>query len=180
MRGVGEGSLGLGKPRFVQESAEAAITQALIDELAQAVFREFELKRECSNRKRFLSIDPVLSHEPVERCGARLIPVTGNAVDGLLRDSRYLVRTTIPANLYRGHDKPIPSYGPLAVMVSTSQVPADLVYRLVKATFDHLEELRKDSPSFAELNNWDMISAGLTAPLHEGAVRYYRERGWIR
>lgn len=118
--------------------------------------------------------------EPVERCGARLIPVTGNAVDGLLRDSRYLVRTTIPANLYRGHDKPIPSYGPLAVMVSTSQVPADLVYRLVKATFDHLEELRKDSPSFAELNNWDMISAGLTAPLHEGAVRYYRERGWIR
>lgn len=117
---------------------------------------------------------------PIEKCGARLVPLTGPAIDSLLRENRYLVRTAIPGGVYAGHAQPIPTYGPLAIVVSTTRVPADLVYRLVRNTFENLNELKGENPSFAELNNWDMISAGLTAPLHDGAIRYYRERGWIK
>jgi len=117
---------------------------------------------------------------PIEKCGARLVPLTGPAIDGLLRENRYLVRTAIPGGVYAGHERAVSTYGPLAIIVSTTRVSAEVVYRLVRNTFENLNELKAENPSFAELNNWDMISAGLTAPLHDGAIRYYRERGWIK
>ena len=54
-----------------------------------------------------------------------------------------------------------------------------MVYQLVKAVFDNLERFKRLHPAFAELNEAEMIQAGLSAPLHEGALRYYRERGWL-
>jgi len=117
---------------------------------------------------------------PIEQCGARLIPVVGPAVDMLLRDNRYLVRTSIPGGLYANHPDPIQSYGPLAIVVSTTQTSPDMVYHMVRALFENLAEFKKQNPSFANLNPWDMVRAGLTAPLHDGAVRYYREKGWIK
>jgi len=117
---------------------------------------------------------------PIEKCGARLLPVTGAAVDALLRDSRYLVRSAIPGSVYAGHPQPILSYGPLAVLVATAHTSTDVVYTLVKTVFDNLDEFTRQNASLADLNAGDMIRAGLTAPLHDGAIRYYRERGWIK
>lgn len=117
---------------------------------------------------------------PIEECGAHLIPVVGPAVDVLLRDNRYLVRTSIPGGLYAHHPDPILSYGPLAIVATTTQISSDVAYHMVRAVFENLAEFKKQNPSFASLNPWDMVRAGLTAPLHDGAVRYYREKGWIK
>ncbi len=117
---------------------------------------------------------------PIETCGARIIPVVGPAVDALLRDNRYLVRSSIPGGLYANHPLPIRSYGPLAVVAATTRTSPDAVYHLVRALFENLAEFKKQNPTFADLNPWDMVRAGLTAPLHDGAVRYYREKGWIK
>lgn len=54
-----------------------------------------------------------------------------------------------------------------------------MVYQLVKAVFDNIERFRRLHPAFADLKPEEMIKAGLTAPLHEGAERYYKERGWL-
>ncbi|MNL83701.1 hypothetical protein D3C87_2114250 [compost metagenome] len=54
-----------------------------------------------------------------------------------------------------------------------------MVYQLVKSVFDNLERFKRLHPAFADLKETDMIKAGLTAPLHDGAVRYYKERGWM-
>ena len=118
--------------------------------------------------------------EPIERCGARLLPVSGPAIDRLLQDNRYLVRSNIPGGLYPGHIQPLPSYGPLAVVVTTARAPVNVVYHLVRGLFENLTDLRRENRAFADLSFRDMVSAGMTAPLHEGAIRYYRERGWIQ
>ena len=58
-------------------------------------------------------------------------------------------------------------------------IPPELVYQVVKSVFDNLERFKRLHPAFSDLNEQDMIKAGLSAPLHEGAVRYYKERGWL-
>ena len=68
----------------------------------------------------------------------------------------------------------------LATVVSSSQGPAETVYQVVKAVFDNFEEFKKLHPALANLKPESMIVDGNSAPLHEGAVRYYREKGWIK
>ena len=67
-----------------------------------------------------------------------------------------------------------------ATVVSSAKVPADVVYTVTKAVFDNLDEFKKLHPALANLKPEDMIKNGLSAPLHEGAVRYYKEKGWIK
>jgi hypothetical protein len=54
------------------------------------------------------------------------------------------------------------------------------VYAVVKAVFDNLEEFKKLHPALAMLNPQSMVKDGLSAPLHDGASKYYREKGWLR
>ncbi|MGB3745034.1 MAG: TAXI family TRAP transporter solute-binding subunit, partial [Xanthobacteraceae bacterium] len=53
------------------------------------------------------------------------------------------------------------------------------VYALVKAVFDNFDEFKKLHPAFATLDPKAMITNGLSAPLHPGAVKFYKERGWM-
>jgi hypothetical protein len=59
-------------------------------------------------------------------------------------------------------------------------VPADVVYAVTKGVFDNLEEFKKLHPALADLKPEEMVKNGLSAPLHEGAARFYREKGWIK
>jgi uncharacterized protein len=54
-----------------------------------------------------------------------------------------------------------------------------VVYNLVKAVFDNFDEFKKLHPAFATLDPKDMIKAGITAPLHPGAEKFYKEKGWM-
>ena len=65
-------------------------------------------------------------------------------------------------------------------MVTSAKVPDDVVYQLVKATFDNFEEFKKLHPAFANLKAEDMVKDGLSAPLHPGAEKYYKEKGWMK
>ena len=106
--------------------------------------------------------------------------MTGPAVDKLVADNVYLSKASIPGGVYPNHPDDIPTYGMMATVVSSAKVPADTVYALVKGVFDNFDEFRRLHPAFAALDAQAMIRNGLSAPLHEGAERYYRERGWIR
>jgi len=59
-------------------------------------------------------------------------------------------------------------------------VPADVVYLVVKTVFDNLDEFKKLHPALANLKPEEMVKNGLSAPLHEGAARFYKEKGWIK
>ncbi|WP_372873987.1 TAXI family TRAP transporter solute-binding subunit [Pseudomonas sp.] len=110
---------------------------------------------------------------------AVLVPVAGPEIDQLLAEKTYYTKAEIPGGLYRGNDAAIPSIGVKAVLSTTAQVDPEVVYQLVKAVFDNLERFKRLHPTFADLKEAEMIEAGLTAPLHDGAVRYYKERGWM-
>lgn len=118
--------------------------------------------------------------DPTTTCGAKLIPLTGPAVDKLVRDHPYYAYATIPGALYANNPDPVRTYGVLATLVTSSKVPADIVYTITKATFDNLDEFKKLHPAFAHLDAANMVKDGLSAPLHEGAARYFRERGLMK
>ncbi|MDT4843889.1 TRAP transporter solute receptor, TAXI family [compost metagenome] len=108
-----------------------------------------------------------------------LVPVSGAEIDQLLAEKSYYTKAEIPGGVYKGNDAPTPSIGGKAVLSTTAQADPEVVYQLVKSVFDNLERFKRLHPAFADLKETDMIKAGLTAPLHDGAVRYYKERGWM-
>ena len=118
--------------------------------------------------------------DPTTSCDAKLVPITGPAVDKLVADKPYYAKVSIPAGLYPNNPQATPTYGVLATLVTSSKVPAESVYAVVKAVFDNFEEFKKLHPALANLKPEDMVKNGLSAPLHEGAARYYKEKGWIK
>ena len=118
--------------------------------------------------------------DPTTTCGAQLVSLNGPAVDKLVADKPYYAKATIPGGLYPNNPNPTQTYGVLATVVASSKAPADTVYQVVKAVFDNFDEFRKLHPALASLTPEGMMKDGLSAPLHEGAARYYKEKGWIK
>jgi TRAP transporter TAXI family solute receptor len=118
--------------------------------------------------------------DPTTSCGAKLVPVTGAAVDKLVAEKPYYAKAVIPGGLYPGNPNDTQTYGVLATLVTSAKVPADQVYAVVKAVFDNFEEFKKLHPALTNLKPEDMVKNGLSAPLHEGAAKYYKEKGWIK
>ena len=118
--------------------------------------------------------------DPTTACGAKLVPITGAAIDALVAKNSYFAAATIPGGIYANNPQATKTYGVLATMVTSAKVPADTVYIITKAVFENFEEFKKLHPAFANLDPKTMVSDGLSAPLHDGAARYYREKGWIK
>jgi hypothetical protein len=117
--------------------------------------------------------------DPTIACGAKLISLTGPAVDALVKDHPYYAKATIPGGMYANNPDPTHTYGVLATVVTSAKVPDATVYALVKAVFENFDEFKKLHPAFANLDPKDMIKNGLSAPLHPGAIKYYKEKGWM-
>jgi len=118
--------------------------------------------------------------DPTTSCGAKLVSLTGPAVDKLIAEKPYYAKATIPAGLYPNNAEATTTYGVLATVVASSKVSPDTVYQVVKAVFDNFDEFKKLHPALANLKAENMVKDGLSAPLHEGAAKYYREKGWIK
>ena len=114
---------------------------------------------------------------PATTMGATTLP---SGMDRLVEEKPYYAKVEIPANTYPGNPDPTPTFGALATLVSSSDVPDDTVYAVVKSIFEHFDEFRKLHPALAHLEPEQMVHQGLTMPLHAGALRYYRERGWVQ
>jgi TRAP transporter TAXI family solute receptor len=118
--------------------------------------------------------------DPTISCGAKLVPLTGPAVDKLVAEKPYYAKATVPAGLYQNNPDAITTYGVLATVVASTKVPADTVYAVVKAVFDNFDEFKKLHPALANLTPEAMVKDGNSAPLHEGALKYYKEKGWVK
>jgi len=117
--------------------------------------------------------------DPITTCGAKLVPLQGAAIDKLVAGAPYYAKVNIPGGLYAGHPNPTPTYGVLATFVTSAKVPDATVYELVKAVFENFDEFKKLHPAFGALDPKDMVKNGISAPVHPGAVKYYKEKGWM-
>ncbi|MGB5453435.1 MAG: TAXI family TRAP transporter solute-binding subunit [Sedimenticolaceae bacterium] len=122
--------------------------------------------------------NPSVAHA-ASACNSRIIEVKGPEIDRLVEDSPYYAHVQVPGGLYPGNPDPVSTFGVKATVVASSNLDADTVYQIVKSVFENLERFRGMHPAFADLEPAKMVTEGLSAPLHEGARRYYIERGWI-
>jgi TRAP transporter TAXI family solute receptor len=117
--------------------------------------------------------------DPTTTCGAKLVSITGPAVEKLMAGKPYYAKATIPGGLYANNPQATTTYGVLATMVTSAKIPAETVYQVVKATFENFNEFKSLHPAFSNLDPKSMIKDGLSAPLHDGAAKYYKEKGWM-
>ena len=117
--------------------------------------------------------------EAVSTVDAKLVPVQGEAIDKLVAENPFYAYATIPGGMYKGTDNDVKTFGVKATFVTSADVDDEVVYEVVKAVFDNFDRFKKLHPAFENLKEADMIKDGLSAPLHDGAVKYYKERGWM-
>ena len=118
--------------------------------------------------------------DPTTTCGAKLVPLTGETVDKLVADNPYYAMATIPGGLYNSNPDDTQTFGVLATLVTSANVPEESVYQLTKAVFENFDEFKSLHPAFANLDPQKMVTDGLSAPLHPGAEKYYKEKGWLK
>ena len=118
--------------------------------------------------------------EATTACDSVLVTVDGDSVDGLISDNSFYRAATIPGGMYRGNDSDTMTFGVGATFVTSSNVSEEAVYTVVKSVMENMDDFRKLHPAFANLKPEEMATAGLSAPLHDGAMKYYKEAGLIK
>ncbi|MGF1620951.1 MAG: TAXI family TRAP transporter solute-binding subunit [Rhodomicrobiaceae bacterium] len=117
--------------------------------------------------------------EATTSCDAVIVDVSGEEVDKLVSDNPYYAKATVPGGMYKGTDEDTNTFGVRATFVSSADVDEDTVYQVVKAVFDNFDRFKELHPAFANLTPEEMVKDGLSAPLHPGAEKYFKEKGWI-
>jgi TRAP transporter TAXI family solute receptor len=114
------------------------------------------------------------------RIGVRIIPISGPQIKRLIHEKPYYSKAVIPIGLYPKADNKhdIETFGVKGTMVTSVHVDDHLVYTLTKEVFDNLEEFKILHPAFENLTKENMLT-GLSAPLHPGAIKYFKETGLI-
>ena len=115
--------------------------------------------------------------EATTSCDSVIVNVTGPEIDKLVADNAYYRKATIPGGMYRGTDGDTQTFGVGATFVTSCEVPDEVIYNVVKAVFENCDDFKKLHPAFGNLKKEEMIKDGLSAPLHDGAVKYYKEAG---
>ncbi len=115
--------------------------------------------------------------ESTTSCDSVLVNVTGPEIDKLVKENDYYRTATIPGGMYRGTDTDTETFGVGATFVTSSKVSEKVIYNVVKAVFENFDQFKKLHPAFNNLKKEEMIKDGLSAPLHKGAVKYYKEAG---
>lgn len=112
------------------------------------------------------------------RIKVNIIPIQGVPIDSLLEELPYYDNAVIPHDYYEMalNNKDIPTIGVKATLVTSSEVPDEIVYAITKEVFDNFDEFKELHPAYRTLTKESMLK-GLTAPIHPGALHYYKESG---
>ena len=115
-------------------------------------------------------------------CKAKATPIniTGPEIDKLISGNGYYAKAVIPKSTYSSMKKDATTFGVKATVVTSADVSEELVYLVTKAVFENLEGeygFKDQHEAFKFLNPKDMMKDGLSAPLHSGAIKYYKEAG---
>ena len=116
--------------------------------------------------------------EATTGCSSVLVSVWNPSIEHLVTDRDYYSRAVIPGGTYKGNPDDVVTFGVGATVVTHERLDPDVAFGIVSAVFDNLGRFKKMHPAFNHLNPLKMIENN-SAPFHEGAARYYRQRGWI-
>lgn len=117
--------------------------------------------------------------EATTTCDAVLVNVNDDIVRQLVEEHDYYRMVQVPGGLYRGNEEGAETFGVAATFVSSTAVPDEVIYEIVKAVFENFETFKRLHSAFQHLTKEEMVKEALSAPLHPGAERYYREAGLL-
>lgn len=118
--------------------------------------------------------------EATTSCDSVVVNVTGPEITELVKENDYYRVATIPGGMYRGTDEDVTTFGVGATFVSSAKVPEEVIYQVVKAVFEDFDQFKKLHPAFEVLKKEEMVKDGLSAPLHDGSVKYFKEAGLLK
>ena len=109
------------------------------------------------------------------------VPIEGDCIDKLIAKWPFYTKAYIPIEFYpsAGNKDDINTFAVKATFCTSAKVPDDIVYAITKEIFDNLEDFKKLHPAYRVLTRKNMLEA-LTAPIHPGAMKYYKEVGLMR
>ncbi len=110
---------------------------------------------------------------------SHIVPVSGPNVDKLLKKYPFYTLDTIPGGLYKGVDDPVKTIAVMAMMAARADLEEDVVYSVIKAVYEDLDQIKK---AHAKFKNLDVKKAleGMSVPLHPGAEKYFKEVGVVK
>ncbi len=113
-------------------------------------------------------------------CDAYIADFSGPLAKKMVTPERpYYAWATIPKGTYKTTTADVKTWGVKATFVTSATVEEDVVYEVVRAVFENLDDFKSLHAAFANLKPEEMIKDGLSAPLHPGAIKYYKEKGWM-
>ena len=118
--------------------------------------------------------------EATSSCEAVIVPVTGDVISKLVAEKPYYAMGKVPGGMYTGTDEDVEMFGVVATFVSSTASDEDTIYAVVKAVFDNFDRFKALHPAFANLDKEKMVTDGLSAPLHDGAIKYFKEAGMMK
>ena len=112
-------------------------------------------------------------------CGAKIANFNNALAKKLVQSRPYYAFATIPKGTYKTTDANVTTFGVMATFVTSADVPEDVVFEVTRAVMENIEDFRKLHPAFRNLDPKSMMKNGLSAPLHPGAVKFYKQKGWM-
>jgi TRAP transporter TAXI family solute receptor len=120
-----------------------------------------------------------LIHDVTRLCQGGLVDVSGPAIDRILAQYQEYERAVIPGGTYSANQADVRTFGVRAVVVTSPRVSEAMAYEITRTVFDNVDAFRRLHPAFETLSVAEMVHPSGRAPVHAGALRYYRERGWL-
>ncbi|PIE72756.1 MAG: C4-dicarboxylate ABC transporter substrate-binding protein [Deltaproteobacteria bacterium] len=118
--------------------------------------------------------------EAANTCDVDLVPLNDEVIQKMVAERSDAAEMIIPAGAYKGIDKDVVSWGAPGTVVASADVPEETIYYLVKGVFDDIERFKQQSPMYKNLTREWAATAGMTAPYHPGALKYYKEVGLVQ
>ena len=114
----------------------------------------------------------------VKEVPSRFILLDKQILAPLVENAPHYVITEIPPGTYKGLTEPVPTLRVRATLMTSENVPDEMVYNLTKTFFENIDTVKSSHPALARLT-MESAREGLSAPLHNGALKYYRDQGWV-
>jgi hypothetical protein len=115
--------------------------------------------------------------EATSSCEAVIVPVSGGEITKLVESKPYYAMGKVPGGMYTGTDADVETFGVVATFVSSTASDEATIHAVVKAVFDNFDRFKALHPAFGNLDKENMVTDGLSAPLHDGALKYFKEKG---
>ena len=109
-------------------------------------------------------------------CATSIAAVAGAPIDALVSSQPFYAKADIPAKMYKGTDAAQPSFGMVATVVVSADMPDATAYAITRAVFENFEDFKKLHPAVAYSTKEGALR-GDTVPFHPGAVKYFKEAG---